>query len=75
MDRVKFQAFRHMDGHEGYLTLGGIHLLVTIRQEGNILKERVQSRPRMFFIEFADGVNHFVHVADTLVCRKFIVLP
>ena len=41
MDRMEFQPLRHMDGHEGHLPLGLIHLLIAVRQEGDVLKESV----------------------------------
>ena len=74
MHGIKLEPLRHVDRHERHLALRVIHLLVCIGKERNILKEGIESRPRMFFVEFADGVHHFVQVADAFIGGNFIFL-
>ena len=63
-----------MDRHECHGTLRIVHLLVGIRQQRDILQERVERRIGMLLVEFADGVHHFVDVRDALVGSKFVIL-
>ena len=74
MHRIELQALRHVDSHERHRTHGIIHLLVGIGQERYILDKRIESRVRMFLVEFADGVHHFIDVRNTFVGGKLIFL-
>ena len=74
MDRIEFQALCHVNRHERHEALRRIDLLVAISQERNILQERIERCARMFFIKFADSVNHFVQVRNAFVGRDFVFL-
>ena len=74
MHRVEFKAFRHVDSHERHEALRRIDLLVAIRQERDILQERIERCARMVFVKFADSVDHFVQVCNALVGSNLVFL-
>ena len=74
VNRIEFQALRHVNRHERHEALRRIDLLVAIRQKRNILQERIKRCTRMFFVKFADSVDHFVQVRNSFVGSDFVFL-
>ena len=57
------------------MALGIVHLLIGISQKRDVLQEGIQRGTGMFFVEFADGVHHFVQVSATLVGSQLVFFP